>query len=246
MDYVLTTLVGLIGGAICVLVAFEKKRKQLQEQKRTQDDYRSQIDHSLNSIRTQEEELARVKSRLDSARTEFDSQAVSYKELQDENSLLKRDLRNIDVHLRKLQLDHDQQAQAQLVVNDRVNVLGTRYLRDNVKWISALLNPNNFTSCKQRLLDAIESCRGIGLIISSEQEASLVADLKTQYEGVVRAAIEREEQARIKAQIREEQARERDIERELQRLDSEREAIKVALEKALSEAADQHLSLIHI
>jgi hypothetical protein len=56
----------------------------------------------------------------------------------------------------------------------------------------------------------------------------------------VRAAFEREEQARIKAQIREEQAREKAIERELKQLEREREAIKAALEKAIAEATDQH------
>ncbi len=56
----------------------------------------------------------------------------------------------------------------------------------------------------------------------------------------VRAAFEREEQARIKAQIREEQLREKEIERELKQLDREREAIKATLEKALAEAEGQH------
>src|SRR5262249_14343424 len=42
------------------------------------------------------------------------------------------------------------------------------------------------------------------------------------------------------AQIREEQLRQKEIDRELKQLEREREAIKVALEKALAEAAGQH------
>ena len=67
-----------------------------------------------------------------------------------------------------------------------------------------------------------------------------MAELRQDYEKVVRAAFEREEQSRIKAQIREERARAREIDRELRQLDREREAIKAALEKALAEAKDRH------
>jgi DNA repair exonuclease SbcCD ATPase subunit len=68
----------------------------------------------------------------------------------------------------------------------------------------------------------------------------LHTDLREEYQKVVRAAFEREEQARIKARIREEQLREREIERELAQLEREREAISVALEKALADARGQH------
>ena len=68
----------------------------------------------------------------------------------------------------------------------------------------------------------------------------MFANLKAEYQKAVRAAFEREEQARIKAQIREEQLRQKEIDRELKQLEREREAIKAALEKALADAKDQH------
>jgi hypothetical protein len=113
-------------------------------------------------------------------------------------------------------------------------------LKENVKWVGVSLNANNFVACKQRLQDVIERCRGIEFMISASEEAELFANLKSEYEMVVRQALEREEQARIKAQIREELMREREIERELKQLEREREAIKSALEKALRDAAGQH------
>jgi hypothetical protein len=76
--------------------------------------------------------------------------------------------------------------------------------------------------------------------ITSVEEQSRQGDLKAEYQMIVRAAFEREEQARIRAQIREEQMREREVEKELRRLEHEREAIKVALERALAEAEGQH------
>jgi hypothetical protein len=56
----------------------------------------------------------------------------------------------------------------------------------------------------------------------------------------VRAAFEREEQARIKAQIREEQKLEREIQREQERINRERAVVEAALAKALAEARDEH------
>ncbi len=68
----------------------------------------------------------------------------------------------------------------------------------------------------------------------------MVDNLRQEFEMVVRAAFEREEQARIRSQIREEQQREKEIERELKRLERERLAIEAALEKALAETTDEH------
>jgi hypothetical protein len=247
MGYILVALVSFIGGGIVVFVALDLWRRQLSAQKQQQDS----IDASQKAMQEQYVELtAQIAARrqaiddeaayLAAARTEFETSAVSYKELQDENAILKRDLRNLDVHLRKVQLDRDQQRQAQEATDERVNEFGSRYLNDHVKWIGSALNANNFVTCKQRLLDVIERCRVVGFGVSEKQQSELVADLKKEYEMVVRAALEREEQARIKTQIREEQAREREITREIQKADREREVIQAALNQALRVAEDQH------
>jgi len=105
---------------------------------------------------------------------------------------------------------------------------------------SSSITQNNYASCKQRLLDVIERCRGIGLDVSDSEQNALLADLRQEFEAAVKAALEREEQARIKAQIREEQLRDREIQRELKQLEREREAIKGALESALKAAHGQY------
>ena len=135
---------------------------------------------------------------------------------------MKRDLQNIDVNLNKLELDRDQDREAQAALNGQVAETGRLYLKDNVKWIGSSITANNFAACKQRLLKVIEQCRGIGFEVSEQQQAELVADLQREFEKAVRAAFEREEQARIKAQIREEQLREKEVERELKQLERER------------------------
>ena len=232
-------------------------RRRIEEQKRQQDAQAQRMQETQQAIKAKQqivdEEDARLRAgrtefenevaRSRAARLEFEASVVSYKELQDENTILKRDLRNIDVHVRKLQLDRDLQRQTQDTLDQKIKELGSRYLKENVKWIGTSLNPNNFASCKQRLQDVIERCRGLGFDVSTDEDSALLADLREEYKKAVSAAFEREEQARIRAQIREEQMREREtgeLERKREQLEREREAIKAAVEKTLAEAKDQH------
>ncbi len=243
-----------VGAVICAFYALEPRRRRMEDQRRELDARLREMHGAQHQISARQEALDEEDARLRTFRTRLEAEAarlgalsselearlISYGELQEENTLLKRDLRNLDVKVRKLQLDEELRQEAQVSLDKRIKELGTRYLKENVKWISSSLNPNNFVNCKQRLQDVIRRCRGINLEISADTEAELIADLKAEYERVVRAALEREEQNRIKAIIREEQLREKEIERELKQLERERQAIKAALEKALAEAKDQH------
>lgn len=185
-------------------------------------------------------EVRNAETRLKNETERFRAGVISFKELQDENAILKRDLRNLDINIRKFHLDREQQEQMQIVLDRKIKDVGNRYIKDTVKWIGGSLNQNNFASCKQRLQDVIERCRAAGFQIPDQEEIALIANLKTDYEKAVRSAFEREEQARIKAQIREEQLRQKEIDRELKQLEREREAIRAALEKALADAKGQH------
>ncbi len=179
-------------------------------------------------------------TRIANARDEFDKKVISYGELQGENGLLRGDLQALAVAFRKLRLDVQQQQQTQDSLDSRAKDLGGRYLKESVKWIGASLNANNYAACKQRLLDVTRRCREAGLPVSESDEAAYVADLKHEFERAVKAATEREEQARIKAQIREEQQRERELDRELKQAAREREAVENALAEALARAAGEH------
>jgi len=236
----LTFLIGVAIGVLSMFFILAQTRGRLADQKHSLHTDREKLEQDLQAARTRQQELGRQTTRLQAHQEEFDARVISYKELQDENALLKRDLQNIDVDLRKLQLDRELQREKQATLDKRIKELGGRYMRENVKWIGSSLTTNNFVACKQRLQSVIERCRGIGFQVTDEEEAALLADLKADFEKAVRVAFEREEQARIKAQIREEQRLEKEIERELQRLERERTAIKVALEKALAEAKDEH------
>jgi len=240
MDYFAFVLIGLAGGAACMFFALDKKRKSLQKMRRDQEQQAKEIAHGIEKIRAGEREIAEKTSQFTTARVEFEKQAISHKELNDENAILKRDLRNLAINVRKLELDHRAQHESQETLDRKVQEIGGRYLKENVKWIGNSITPNNYASSKQRLQDVIERCRGIGFQIKQEEEANYIADLRAEFERAVRAAFEREEQARIKAQIREEQKREREIQRELERIEKERAVLQAALEKARAETRDLH------
>jgi hypothetical protein len=218
------------------------RRKQAfeEEMQRQEEEHLRRIDAQLETICAREQQVNEQASILSASSQEFEQRVISFTEVQGENGILKRDLRNLAVSLRKLELDHRLQQESQETLDQKVQELGDRYLKENVKWIGKSLNANNFVACKQRLQEVIERCRGIGFPIAEEQEATYLADLRAEYEKMVRAAFEREEQARIKAQIREEQKREREIQRELQRIDRDRSVLQAALERALAEAQDQY------
>ncbi len=165
---------------------------------------------------------------------------ISYDELNCENRELKQDLQNIDVNLNKLQIDRDLQNARQNVLDEKCNALAKRYLKETIKLVIDSVGPNNYTACKQKLKSVIQAVRDIGYDISDDEETQLIDDLQKEFERAVKAAFEREEQARIKAQIREDQRLERELEKEREQIERERIAIQKALDKALAEANDQH------
>ncbi len=241
MGYIVIGIfVGGIMGAALTFLLLLNKHNNLQNQKAEQDAKERTIQKSLQDIKAKAHELQADDAKLKSLLEEVESRVVSFEELQNENTILKRDLRNIDVTLRKLELDRHVQQQTQEMLDGRARELGGRYLKENVKWIGSSLNTSNYVVSKKRLQDVITRCRGIGFEVSEKEEIELLTDLKDEYEKMVRATFEREEQARIKAQIREEQKLEKEIQRELEKVERERTAIQAALDKALAEAEDKH------
>ena len=240
MAYLVGFVIGVLGGGLCIFLLLQTMRSRLKGQKHEQHVQSEKIRDATQGIEASQRELDEWSANLRTQQQRFDGQAVTYRELQDESVILKRDLQNIDVNLRKLQLDGELQRQYQETLDQRIKELGSRYMKENAKWLGSSLTTNNFVSCKQRLQRVIERCRGIDFEVSEDEEAELLATLKDEFEKIVRIAFEREEQVRIKAQIREEQRLEKEIERELQQLARERAAIQAALEKALAEAKDEH------
>ncbi|MEX2673196.1 MAG: GIY-YIG nuclease family protein [Phycisphaeraceae bacterium] len=240
MAYVIMLVLGFIGGALVVFFISMPARGKLAIEKQRLAANQRRLQETSDAARKQQETLEAREEDFRRRRTAFENRLVAYEELDQENAILKRDLQNIDVNLRKVELDRDLQRERQEAIDTRVRELGSRYLKESTKWIGRSLTSNNFAACKKRMIDVIERCCGIGFDISTDEEASLLAELKADFEKAVRTEFERQEQARIKAQIREEQKLEREIERELKQLERERVAIQAALEKALADTRSDH------
>lgn len=193
-----------------------------------------------DSLESERAELQMTKAAVAELKSRMEGSIVTLENLATENRRIKSLLLHVHLENRRLKADHALLSERQGELDERAVELGKRYLKDTEKWIAAKLGPNNYARCKQDLLDAIERCRVAGCPVSNEEERALLDGLKADFEEAVRVAVEREEQARIKAQIREEQARQREIDRALAQMERERDAVRVALEKALADAQGRH------
>ncbi len=175
MFYFLFFIIGLAGGAFCMFLLVQYRYRKATEEKRSQHARKQKLEQELH-------ELTEKRKRFEAVLNEFKQRIASYEQLQGENTILKRDLRNIDVGLRKSQLDVQVQARRQKELDERVNTLCWQYVKDSIKWLTKSLTQNNFVSIKERLIHIIEGCRRIGFDIPNEQETVYVSNLKEEFE----------------------------------------------------------------
>lgn len=244
MGYLVVSLIGFVSGAVLVFFLLEKKRKLLADQQ-VQMQAEAKLLHARQvEVYSREQQYAQLQQAYLLSKEQFDKQVITYGELVQENIGLKNDLNNLHQQLRKNVLDHSQSSQQQILLDNKVNELGIKYLRDQTKWILTSLNPNNYALSKSKLEEAISRLREIGLPLSAQEERDRFAELKKEYELVVRAAFEKEEQARIRAQIKEEQKVERELQRALEQAEREKRLIETALAEAMVKAHGEHTAEI--
>ena len=156
--YIFVLLIGLAGGAICVYVLLEQRQRQLREMRKHVESDKRDNERITQELSDKQRHLEGEANRVQKEAAAFNARVISLNELQNENSILKRDLRNLDIGFRKLKLDRDAQHGTQHDLDERSQQLAKLYLKDNLRWINSLLNQNNYTVCKQRLLDVIARC----------------------------------------------------------------------------------------
>lgn len=121
-----------------------------------------------------------------------------------------------------------------------IETLGKRLLKDTVKFVGSKITANNYATSKKSFQTVFSFCEKHGYLPPKGEQQEILQDLKTSFEGAVKKQWHKEEQARIKRQIREEQKLEADRQRELQRLENQELAVETALQKALQKAEDEH------
>ncbi len=242
MLYVILFLAGVATGAAPLIIWYYSYVALLVRDRRLLKAGLGDLSRQANELASREQAC----NELNEAVAAFEARKVKYDSLVRENSGLKQDCFNQYVALKKMERDHAALAQRQDQVNTAANDLAARYLKESVSWIGEKLNPNNFSTCKQRLLNVVSACRCIGFQVPEERETELVENLQKDFEQAVRDEFARQEQARIKAQIREEERLAREIDKQIKDAEREKAAIQAALEKALRETKDEHSAEVEL
>ena len=121
-----------------------------------------------------------------------------------------------------------------------VHRMAERFLDETRKWWTSKLTGDNFQTTKERITKAIAFCRKQGYTVSTKHERELMAQLKADYENVLKREHDKSEQRRIREQMREEQRVERELKREMERIETEKRVIERALADALQTVGAEH------
>jgi len=123
---------------------FRLKSEQLEQEQIRQQSVFEQGTNDVDKLRQAAKaaidlEYESLKARI----AEFETRLITYDELKNENKILKHDLQNIDVNIRKLELDVQVQREEQARLDERCRELGQKYLNESEKWVGGSLSANN-------------------------------------------------------------------------------------------------------
>jgi hypothetical protein len=245
-------LVALAFGAGCTLTYFvmeapnRRAKEQLGRLRRERSevaDERDEVDRAAAAIAARERSVAVAEQRhardardLAAKAEAFGKRVITYDDLATENRIVNADLANVAAQIAHLEY---QLGDAAGVAAGR-DRLGAAYFDEVHAAAKKALTPSNYPAVKQRVRAAAVVVRTAGADLPLAAERRALDDLHAQYELAVRAAVEREEQARLREQMRDEQRRERQARDEVERAERERRAVEAALDRALAAAAGRH------
>jgi hypothetical protein len=244
-------LLALAGGSVATYFIMDEPRRQakkralrLQREQIELDEDRERFNDKAHKLKARADHLPtevaahqKRASELDAKTAEFDRRVISYADLTAENRILRTDLKNSTVHADYLeQLQHNNKSGIASIALQR-DRLGRAYFDEVVSAAWKALTPSTYPTAKQRVRTAAERVRAEGFDLPKADEDQALADLHAQFERAVRAAVEREEQARLREQMREEQKRQQETEEALDKAERERMVIEAALQKALAQRA---------
>ncbi len=253
----LLVLLALGGGCVGTYFIMDKPRRLAKERLAKLDRKLYDVRQEQDELDRRERELIRFNKQVETAaaktnqreqalaarQQEFDRRAVSYSELETENRLLRAELKNAAVHAAFLEHHRQADRAGHTSVAEQRDELGRAYFEEVATAAKKAITASTLPQCRQRVQSAAERVRAAGGDLSPNEEQEALTLLRTQYEKAVRAQEEREHQAQLREQIREEQQRQREIEKaeaDARKAEEERAAIASALDAALARAAGQH------
>ena len=188
MLYVILVLVGIVlGSVITALVAMSWYTKVKQRVLAAESQSRRAKEIAA-AAEAKEQELADISRRLFLERQEFDKKVISHQELEQANRILKRDLKNMDVQVSKLELDAELGRERVKELEERSTQMTRQYLSDAVQAIVSSAGAGEFAAGKGRLDEVIARCRAMQVAISEQDEAKLHDELRKAFNGAPSAA----------------------------------------------------------
>jgi hypothetical protein len=179
---------------------------------------RAELDDDLARFEERRERLAAAvaargqrEQAVAAREAEFDRRAVTCADLAAENGVLRTELKNAAVHAAYLEQTQQLGRVGAAAVGQR-DRLGRAYFEEVVTAAKKALTPSTYPGAKQKVRTAAERVRGEGAELPAADEERALATLHEQFEKAVRVSVEREEQARLREQMREELTRQKEIE----------------------------------
>jgi len=248
------SFLALIGGAAVTFFIMDGPRRRNQELSRVlhqerdvvrreqyeMDDRARKLSDRANTLAAKTRELQHAMAALTQRSAEFDRRVIKYDDLTRENTTLKADLQNISLLVAQREFRANEIGKERAKTQKQRDTLAEAYLEEVKQSVRKSLSVSNFPASKKRIEQALQELAEQGFAISPALRQQMDAELRKLYEMAVRASIEREEQAKIREQIREEQRLERERREAIEQAENERKAIEQALNQALKEAAGRH------
>src|SRR5215469_6596003 len=105
MLYIVLILVGVVAGSVGTGLAAMSWYKNVKQKVVVAESQSRRAKEATAAAEAKEQELAEISRRLFQERQEFGKKVISHQELEQANRVLKRDLKNMDVQVSKLELD---------------------------------------------------------------------------------------------------------------------------------------------
>jgi hypothetical protein len=202
--------------------------------------YRAQLERERQLVAKEREQLSTQLRSTSQEKQLLESKRISLETFEKENRKLRQELLALHITTNALSVAEKNRLAEHEALTLRTNDLAARYLADTEKAVGSSISANNYAACKQRLIRVIEWCKEAGFHVPQERESELLSTLQSDFEKEVRKQLEREEQARIKQRLKEEQALEREVQKAIETAAREKAIVESALKKALSEAGAAH------
>jgi len=170
----------------------------------------------------------------------FERRVITWEDLSAENQILKTDLKNIDLQVSRSDYVQHVTHQELVTVRGQRDRLGRTFFEEVCATAKRSVTPGSYISLKKRLQFVVAQLQIEGVVLSPPKIDKAITTLYQQYEKSVRALVEREEQSRLREEMRENLRAEREqkeAQQAFERAEQERLALERALQRAIEEAA---------